>query len=97
MALSNDLIVSKGLSHRGRVGLERSGSSVVLTLAYDWHSKKRHGVPTNGIAFGVLVLDAAERLDGDGLLKSANCMLVNLCLDDGDGGSSCSHDDSGWE
>lgn len=55
-------MVSSGLSIRGRVGFDRSGSAAAKVSA--WFPVKTRAVPTDDIAGGVAVLNAAERRDG---------------------------------
>lgn len=61
MLRSNDLIVSRGRSHLGLVGFDRSGSAVCHTDQYAVRkSRSSMLLRTNGVAVAVRVLDGPK-------------------------------------
>jgi hypothetical protein len=59
IAASKDRIVSRGLSHRLRVGLDLSGSAV-QTVSFNSLAKQEDG-PTDRVALTVSMLDCSNR------------------------------------
>ena len=75
IAASNDLMVSRGRSIRGRVGLERSGSTIRVSVMYIASWWKRSF--TNKVSVRILMCNITDRLDGD-CLCSITCSYHSL-------------------
>jgi hypothetical protein len=64
IALSNDLMVSRGLSQRGRVGFERSGSAAEESQRLWSGTRRQRRRLTDYITITIFMLDVTERLEG---------------------------------
>jgi len=75
MALSNERMVSKGRSHRERVGLERSGSAVAQHVSGEIARLflSQHCQLTDDLSVAIKMWDGAKRLQRRRLKCSSDC------------------------
>ena len=73
-------MVSSGLSKRGLVGLERSGSTEAQVSNVPCLADGR--VPTNNVAVRIFVLRFSERTESGGLGQVAYCVQVDVSPSD---------------